>query len=41
MDALVDEFVDYILALASGEIQTNNEKFGYKEIAIFKDGVTM
>jgi len=41
MDALVDEFVDYILALASGETQTNNEKFGYKEIAIFKDGVTM
>jgi len=41
MDALVDEFVDYILALASGEVQTNNEKYGFKEIAIFKDGVTM
>lgn len=41
MDVLVDEFMDYILALASGEVQTNNEKYGFKEIAIFKDGVTM
>ncbi|WP_016992808.1 UxaA family hydrolase [Lysinibacillus boronitolerans] len=41
MDVLVDEFMDYIIALASGEVQTNNEKYGFKEIAIFKDGVTM
>ncbi|WP_144788734.1 UxaA family hydrolase [Lysinibacillus fusiformis] len=41
MDILVDGFMDYILALASGEVQTNNEKYGFKEIAIFKDGVTM
>ncbi|MGY4797892.1 altronate dehydratase family protein [Lysinibacillus sp. FSL K6-0057] len=41
MDVLVDEFMDYIVALASGEVQTNNEKYGFKEIAIFKDGVTM
>lgn len=41
MRKLVDEFIDYILQLASGEFKTNNEKFGFKEIAIFKDGVTM
>ncbi|WP_286923758.1 MULTISPECIES: UxaA family hydrolase [Lysinibacillus] len=41
MDVLVDEFMDYIVALAAGEVQTNNEKYGFKEIAIFKDGVTM
>lgn len=41
MDVVVDEFMEYILALASGEVQTNNEKYGFKEIAIFKDGVTM
>ena len=36
MDVLVDEFMDYIVALASGEVQTNNEKYGFKEIAILK-----
>ncbi|MCL1696843.1 MULTISPECIES: altronate dehydratase family protein [unclassified Lysinibacillus] len=41
INVLVDEFMDYILALASGEVHTNNEKYGFKEIAIFKDGVTM
>ncbi len=41
MDEVVDGFMEYILALASGEVQTNNEKYGFKEIAIFKDGVTM
>ena len=41
MDVVVDEFMEYIVALASGEVQTNNEKYGFKEIAIFKDGVTM
>ena len=37
---LTEEFVDYILAVASGE-RTNNEKNGYREISIFKDGVTL
>lgn len=41
MDELVDEFFDYIIEVASGSKKTNNEKFGFKEIAIFKDGVTM
>ncbi len=37
---LTEEFVDYILSVASGE-KTNNEKNGYREISIFKDGVTL
>ena len=41
MDELRDELLDYIIALASGEQQTNNEKNEHKEIAIFKDGVTL
>ncbi len=38
--ALADEFFKYICEVASGK-QTNNEKNGYHEIAIFKDGVTL
>lgn len=37
---LSEDFIDYILAVASGE-KTNNEKNGYREISIFKDGVTL
>ena len=33
-------FVDFVLGVASGE-QTNNEKSGHSEIAIFKSGVTL
>lgn len=32
--------LDKIIAIANGE-QTNNEKHGYREIAIFKNGVTL
>ena len=39
-DALVDEFLDYIIEVASGK-ETRNEENGYREIAIFKDGVTL
>jgi altronate hydrolase len=35
------DFFDFILKTASGEIRTKNEKGGYREIAIFKDGVTL
>ncbi|UFT98748.1 altronate dehydratase family protein [Radiobacillus kanasensis] len=38
---LTEEFFHYILQVASGEIRTNNEKFGFKEISIFKDGVIL
>ena len=32
---------DYVMALVSGDIQTKNEQRGYRDIAIFKDGVTL
>ena len=35
------EFFDFVLKIASGEIRTKNEENGYREIAIFKDGVTL
>ena len=41
MAALSDELLHYVLAVASGRTQTRNEEFGYQEIAIFKDGVTL
>ena len=37
---LTDELLEYVLKVANGE-QTKNEKNGYEEIAIFKDGVTL
>lgn len=37
---LSDELLDYILSVASGK-RTNNEKNGYREISIFKDGVML
>ena len=33
-------FFDYVLSVASG-VQTQNEQHGYREISIFKDGVTL
>ncbi|MDB5083764.1 MAG: uxaA [Bacilli bacterium] len=41
MEELSQEFIQYLLQVASGEQTTNNEKFGFREIAIFKDGVTL
>lgn len=41
MDALAGELLGWIVALASGERQTNNERNGFREIAIFKDGVIL
>ncbi len=40
MDTLALEFLDYIIAVASGK-KTRNEINGFREIAIFKDGVTL
>lgn len=37
---LTDELFDYVLEVASGR-KTNNEKNGYREISIFKDGVVL
>lgn len=41
MDQLSQEFFDYILKVASKEIRTKNEIHDYREISIFKDGVTL
>lgn len=40
MEKTCERFIDYIIRVASGE-QVNNEKKGYREIAIFKTGVTL
>lgn len=40
MEQTCERFIDYIIRVASGE-PVNNEKKGYKEIAIFKNGVTL
>ena len=40
MDDLTDNFLDYILEVASGK-ETANERNGYKEISIFKDGIVL
>ena len=37
---LTDELFNYIIQVANGE-KTQNEIHGYKEISIFKDGVTL
>lgn len=36
-----EAFLHYILDVASGKLLTNNEKKGYKEISIFRDGVIL
>lgn len=41
LEVLSDELFDYIIEIASGNAVTKNEQFGFKEIAIFKDGVIL
>ena len=40
MDQTAQEFFDFCMAVASGK-PTKNEEHGYREISIFKDGVTL
>lgn len=40
MDKLTDEFIKYVIDLASGRKKTNNEKYDIHGLAIFKTGVT-
>lgn len=40
-DALADSLFTEILDVASGRSLTNNEKHGYREIAVWKEGVTL
>ena len=39
-NTLTQELLDYVLAVASGQLTKSEEK-GYHEIVIWKDGVTM
>jgi altronate hydrolase len=41
IEELADRLFAKILDVASGREQTNNEKNGYREIAIWKEGVTL
>lgn len=41
MDSYAEEFFSYILDVASDKIKTKNEINDYREIAIFKNGVTL
>lgn len=41
MDQLSDDLWEQLIAIASGDVLTHNERNGFKEIAIFKDGVTL
>lgn len=40
-DQLTQEFLSYIIDVASGKVKAKNEVNGYKEIAIWKTGVTL
>ncbi len=41
MDTLTQDLFDFLMKVASGETTTKNEENNYREIAIFKDGVTL
>jgi len=41
MNDLAQELFEYVLKVASGETKTKNEENEYREIAIFKNGVTL
>ena len=41
MEELSDSFYSYVLEVASGKTLVNSEKYCKREIAIFKDGVTL
>lgn len=41
MEELADRLLAYVLDVASGRRLTNNERHGYREIAIWKEGVTL
>lgn len=41
IDKVKTDFLEFVLKVASGDMKTNNEENGYREIAIFKDGVTL
>lgn len=40
MEKILEEFFNYVIRVANGE-EVNNEKYNFREIAIFKTGVTL
>lgn len=40
-DEMTEKLLDFIIKAASGEVKTKNEINGYREIAIWKEGVTL
>ncbi len=40
LEDLIEEFIEYVIKVASGEL-VNNEKNNFRELAIFKSGVTL
>ena len=40
LESLTEEFIEYIIKVANGEL-VNNEKNNFRELAIFKSGVTL
>ena len=40
-DQAEESLFQFVLQAASGELRTCNERFGYQEISIFRDGVTL
>lgn len=40
METMLEEFVEYLIEVAGGQL-VNNEKNNFREIAIFKSGVTL
>ena len=41
IDDIVKELFELVINVASGKIQTKNEKNGYREISIFRDGIIL
>ena len=41
VEKLGEDFWNFVIQVASGEVKTQNEENGYREIAIFKEGVTL
>ena len=40
-DRVAGDFLQYLIQVASGEVKTQNERRGFREISIFRDGVIM
>ncbi|MGE5353501.1 MAG: UxaA family hydrolase [Acidobacteriota bacterium] len=40
-EEMTEKLLDFVIKVASGEIKTKNEINGYREIAVWKDGVTL